>query len=53
MQEYSHNKQTPTNFIFTLIRKFNPNILKNKPRPTELPPAASDCGWNHGEQDEK
>jgi len=53
MQEYSHNKQNSTSFLFKLIRKLSLHILKDQSRPTDLPPTAPDCGWNHGEEKDK
>jgi hypothetical protein len=53
MQEYSHKKSNLTNLLATLIQKLKPQKLKKQLRPEELPPTAPDCGWNHGEAEEK
>jgi len=53
MQGYSHKKPNLAKYLIALIQRIRPQILKNQPRPPELPPAAPDCGWNHGEQKEK
>jgi hypothetical protein len=38
------------NLLTLLAEKLKPRALQNRGRPKNIPPYASDCGWNHGEK---
>lgn len=48
-----NGKLSLTKILNSLFQKLKPQILQDQSRPSELPHASPDCGWNHGETKEK
>jgi hypothetical protein len=49
----SHDHQKGKGLINMILNKIKINPLNGHKRPPYLPPFVPDCGWNHGEENEK